>query len=265
MRFLNNVTLKYLEHMDKVKSPIFPVKKVLFYCLDILKVFTGNILDILYPKRCLICGKYGQLICYECFKKIKLVKTSLCPICHRITKDFNVCPKCRKKRDNYLDSVVVSCHYDNKIVKDLIYKFKYEGFVDLAELFGELLAMQIPKKNLSDCDVCAVPLYNLRQRIRGFNQAELIARVVSNRLNIPLVKRLERTKNTASQATLKREQRITNIQNAFRVISVDNTINSTVILVDDVASTCSTLNACAKILKTAGYRRVVGCVIARNI
>lgn len=205
------------------------------------------------------------MLCYECFKKIKTVKTSLCPICHRITKDFQLCPNCGKKEHNYLQAVITCCHYDSQIIKKLIYDFKYYGFVDLAETFAAIMANQIPKKYLKDTVLSFVPLYKTRRRIRGFNQSYLLAKNISGVLNLKIVDCLEKIKNTKSQATLLKKDRSLNIIDAFILKKAVNIKSKNVIIIDDVASTCSTLVACAKLLKKAGYRNVIGCVIARNI
>lgn len=146
-----------------------------------------------------------------------------------------------------------------------IKQLKYRFSVPLAASLGGLLAQNVTAKNfVGSRVVCAVPLHAARRRWRGFNQADLLAEVVAQRLALPHAQLLTRTKNTTPQAGLPRAARLQNLVGAFELARDANVAGQTVILVDDVASTGSTLAECARVLHAAGAAAVWGLVLARN-
>ena len=113
--------------------------------------------------------------------------------------------------------------------------------------------------------VIPVPLHKNRQDLRGFNQSELIARKLSKKLNLPGGCALARTKDTEAQVSLSREFRLTNLVGAFTCTDKEFITGKNILLVDDVATTLSTLNECARALKDAGAKKVWGIVVARRV
>ncbi|MFC1502203.1 ComF family protein [bacterium] len=111
-----------------------------------------------------------------------------------------------------------------------------------------------------------VPLHKLRYRERGFNQSEIICRSIGSTVSIPVeTDILVRTRNTFTQTKLEAEERIRNVNEAFRVRDPNSVQSRTVILVDDVVTTGSTMNSCAKCLKNAGAEKVIGLALARPV
>lgn len=230
------------------------------------KIYTF-LLDLFFPVKCLNCGQYGEIICLECAKEIAKIKTLTCPECGRISECGRYCKSCKnRQKDLVLSGVVVSARYDAGPVKEMIHHLKYSGFVSLSDHLGELICQQIITqfKN-SDFVVVPVPLYISRKNRRGFNQSELMAKYVSNKLHLPGGDALIRQRDTKPQVELPRAKRLTNLENAFSCQDPDLILGRRVLLVDDVATTGATLNECAKALKNAGAKEVWGAVVAKNI
>ncbi len=150
-------------------------------------------------------------------------------------------------------------------LRGLIHLLKYEAVLPVASFLGGTVAATI-EELLPSCGdpvplLIPVPLHKSKGRDRGFNQAELIARGAVKRLphQVELVTRaLVRQRATISQVGLTREQRIENMRDAFRVRDRQQVRGATVILVDDVMTTGTTLSECARVLKKAGAERVLG-------
>lgn len=223
-------------------------------------------LEIFFPKRCVDCGKPAEyFICLDCTKKIEKIKTSTCPGCGKISSYSKFCLNCKAKEDLYLSGIIKSAVYESGPIKEIIHHLKYSGIISLAEVLGELvverLLRELPKR---DIIVVPVPLHRKREYSRGFNQAELISRYVCKRLNFLGGMALVRTKNTPSQVKLSGDLRRNNLKGVFRCVDMELICEKTVLLVDDVATTGSTLNECAKILKENGAKQVFGVVVAKR-
>lgn len=233
--------------------------------LSAIKPF-NILLEIFYPKRCVGCGEYGLFVCLECVKNIENLRTSVCPECGKITVNCQYCPSCKSRLKTSLQGLFIATKYDAGPIKEMIHHLKYSGFVELADVLGEILCEKI-KNNLPDKNliVVPVPLHKKRELERGFNQAELLARYVSSRLNIPGGLALERTKNTRTQVGLNRAERIKNCVNAFSCIDTELITGKTVLLIDDVTTTGTTLSECARVLKASGAKKVYGLVVAKRV
>jgi len=224
-------------------------------------------LDLLFPKRCVDCGKEGNFVCFECAGKIEPIKTATCAECGKISKLGRFCPSCKTKRSYHLNGLTVAARYDVGPTKEMIHHFKYSGFTDLAipltEMIYQALCGNLPVKN--DLVVVPVPLHKNRESTRGFNQAELIAKELSKRLKVHGACAIARIKDTETQVNLTRELRIQNLAGAFSCTDREFVKGKNILLVDDVATTLTTLNECAKVLKDAGARKIWGAVVARRI
>jgi len=170
------------------------------------------------------------------------------------------CEICRRHSD--LHSVVVAAHFGIGPIRSLIHRLKYDKLADLAEILGSILVSAALRNGLRDFVVVPVPLARQREKARGFNQSELLAKYLSNKLNVAFVKMLRRNRNTASQTKLTREQRLLNIKNAFVVQR--SAVGDNILLIDDVITTGATLEECAKVLKQAGAQKVSALVVARG-
>jgi ComF family protein len=153
--------------------------------------------------------------------------------------------------------------YETRL-RDLIHLYKYGKIRTLARPLGELLVQALPRDERFDA-IVPVPLHWRRRWQRGFNQSELLARVVSRRTGIPVIAALRRERHTAMQAGLSNSSRRRNVTGAFacRGALAKRIEGRRILLIDDVMTTGSTAAACAAVLRRAGARRVALLALAR--
>lgn len=222
-------------------------------------------LDLLFPKFCTNCGKYGGDICAECFDSIEISRTKTCFYCGRISPCGKICPRCRAREKVKFSNVIWAGSYKDEALKSLVHGLKYNKLLNLADVIGEMLGMAIASSGLSlDVLVVPVPLHPEKEKKREFNQSELIATYVSNRLNIAKAPALRRIKETKSQVGLTKIERAENMAGAFKCVKKKLVQDRVILLIDDVATTGATLNACATVLKAAGAKRIIAAVVARG-
>jgi ComF family protein len=147
-------------------------------------------------------------------------------------------------------------------LRDLVHLFKYGRVRSLRKPLGRMLSLALPREEQVDL-VVPVPMHWFRKWKRGFNQAELLARVVARRTGVPVARSLKRGRSTLSQAGLTLSQRRDNLTGVFRVSARNRIEGRRVLLVDDVFTTGATASACAAALKRAGARSVVLLTLAR--
>lgn len=232
------------------------------------------LINILYPKRCVGCAKLGSYICPSCFSMIAFSTVSICPVCNRNSIDGSTHPFCRKLFN--IDGLTSGVEYRGT-VKKLVYKFKYKPFVfDLKKVISKLL-IEALIQNETFCNilikkpiVLAVPLYKNKERLRGYNHAYLLALLISQNFNLEIIDNaLIRIKDTRPQYKLNKKQRYDNIKGSFKLDDryKSKIFGENILLIDDLATTCVTLNECAKVLKGRGSRAkfVWGVTFAREV
>ncbi len=226
-------------------------------------------LNILFPIKCVFCAKEGEWLCQDCFEKIKFLDDHVCGVCEKmITPDGRTCQNCRKK--SHLSGLIVAASYKNTLIARLVHLYKYRFVVDLHKELGKILAKALQKTEIPLPDIIVpVPLHPKRLRWRGFNQSLLLARHLSANLlpqfEIPLKECLVRNRYTPPQMKIKNYQsRQQNLANAFSIVAPEEVKDRIVLLVDDVATTGSTIFECAKVLKQSGAKEVFAIVIARQ-
>jgi len=238
------------------------------------------IIEIIYPPRCLICEKFlvnhrikkhqnDILICQECFNSFDKITSPLCPICYKPFESEieidHLCEDCLRKRP-FFDALGAPYLYVGDFMMG-IHHFKYGGKTHMAGSLGPLLASFAKKwlKKVDGCLMMPVPLHPKRLRERGFNQSLLLARHVAGVLDTELdFLTLRRVRDTKPQTGLHRDERRKNVRKAFELTSTDVVKRRSIILVDDVATTGSTLNECARVLKRSGSGEVFCLVLART-
>lgn len=224
------------------------------------------ILDFIFPKRCLNCGKEGGYICENCLAKVPRAKL-VCPYCEKPSIDGMTHAKC--KRVYGLDGLVSVWSYDG-VVRRAILALKYKYATEIVkELSGCLVAELEHKKVIFGNKVVLtpIPLYWYRNNVRGFNQSEIIGKKIAEQFAWKFTPDiLERKKSGTPQAMLKGDARYQNIRGAF-ALSPDYSSNylvpSAYVLFDDVFTTGSTLKEAASALKRKGAKSVWGLTIAR--
>ena len=220
-----------------------------------------HLLDLLFPKFCLGCGKFGSYICSSCFSKIHSLPYLKCPGCDRASIDGFTHPKCKKQFG--LDRLISFFPYTGivqKAIKTIKYRYAHKVTDDVLRFIS---LPKLPKQSV----FVPIPLHPSRRRIRGFNQAEMIARVLSKRFDIPIrTDILKRVRKTVPQVDMKnREDRLNNMKDVFRVNkeAIQSVQQHIIILVDDVYTTGATIQSACEALKRAGVKRVWGLTIAQ--
>lgn len=222
------------------------------------------LIELLFPRRCPVCDrpvdKMGRYICKNCRPRLKYVGSSYCMKCGKTLKeaDNEYCEDCLNSEHIFERGRAL---YEYETVKMAVYRFKYQARREYASFFGREMAEKLGDEILSwKADaIVPVPLYKDREKKRGYNQSVLIARELGNRLNIPVEEKLvERIRPTLAQKNLKRKERQNNLKNAFKIRQNDVKLN-TVIVVDDIYTTGTTMDEIAGCLKRAGVR-IVFCV-----
>lgn len=224
------------------------------------------ILDLLFPKPCLCCGRWGSYLCSSCRQSLSPVRETGCFYCDRKTEFGETHESC--SRPGGLDGVF-SCYYYTKEVRSIIRALKYGGCTDaFQEIFFSIplqAVLTLSTLRTRSPFLQPVPLHLQRQKQRGYNQSLLIAQFVSYTTQYPLVAALDRNKYTLPQARAQsRLHRHYNIRNAFSVSSPDAVSGKTIVLVDDVITSGNTATEAARTLKKAGAREVFIWTLARQ-
>lgn len=220
--------------------------------------------ELIFPTTCLGCGAERVWLCPACTEQIKVKARQVCPCCYCESAGGRTCAKCLPNFP--LTGLKVAALYaQNALLPRAIKRFKYRFARSLAGSLGEVLGRAFPQEDFwQQAVLVPVPLHFRRKFWRGFNQADLLAQVLSEQFKLPRQNLLKRVRYTLPQSRLKRTKRLQNLQKAFQLRSKQALPPSRLILVDDVASTGATLRECAKVLRRAGAGEVWGVVLARG-
>ena len=214
--------------------------------------------NLFFPKYCLITGQKGALISKSALKYLEINQIQRCHICSRIVHRGFMHEECKEK--SYLDGLIHFAIYDEKIEK-LIEKGKYSN---LSEVFVEIgiILKQFTNKlyNLDNLAITYVPLHKKKMKMRGYNQAEIIAQQIGQSYQL-----IQRIRNTKTQVGMSKEERDANLINAFEPSEfLKNNNLKKVLLIDDVYTTGNTMNLCSKVLKENGVEEVFGLCFAKS-
>lgn len=224
-----------------------------------LNMLISRLLDILFPPKCSFCKtiiKHNKYcLCNECLKDIRFIKNG-CDICGKSkpTGYKEICPNCIVTK-HFFDKCVSVFEYRSQ-VKSAIIRYKFFGKREIAKTFAKMLEDKISR--FEDIDyITSVPLHAAKLRIRGFNQCDLIARILSKDLDLKFDNKiLIKTKDTKSQSLLNRGNRLKNLKNAFEILDTSKIANKNILLIDDIYTTGATVSECAKCLKQGGANKV---------
>lgn len=222
-----------------------------------------SIVSLLFPRRCPVCEDIvrpqGGLICPQCAAKLAPIRQ---PTCRRCGKEIfsdseEYCFDCSRHKRSFASGAAVF-HY-NEAAKKSMAAVKYRNKREFLDFYAEVMAYRFAHmvRNWNPDVLIPVPVHPSRRRRRGFNQAEELARRLAAKLgDIPVETRLlVRCRKTVPQRDLNPQQRLENLQQAFAV-KAGRTIPKTVILIDDIYTTGSTIEACTRVLKAAGVKTV---------
>ncbi len=233
------------------------------------------LLDLLFPRLCLGCdillSDDGESrVCQTCVGGIKTRNDFACTFCNSPSAAGVTCPFCKTGR--FLDRIFVAASYDNPLVEKMVKMMKYRFVGSLAETMAGFMAKYLERRFLSGFSVdhdstliVPVPLHRRRLNWRGFNQAEIIGRGIGAHLGLDFQDILARKRNHAPQAqTSDRQARIANAAGIFKCVKPELARDKIIFLIDDVATTGSTLDDCARALKETGAREIIGFVFAKG-
>ena len=221
------------------------------------------ILDWIYPPRCIACrtlfspfhGRSRPWLCDECRCLFEAISEAYCSRCGSPVKGQNICDICHNCRGRhfYFASHRAAFIYEETL-RDLMHHIKFRSQRQLAQGLGELFAEVAAEwdhlvKVKKAAYIVPIPLHPSKKRMRGFNQAEVMARPLSKALNIPIAAdMLKRVRKTAPQSGLSAASREQNLEEAFRYNKKYGDSPACILLLDDIYTSGATMNACAKTL-----------------
>lgn len=227
------------------------------------KVYTAEkkILDFVYPPRCPGCDRLlipGDCICEDCSKTIKRVTEPVCKRCGKPMENprKEYCADCFGKKHQYRQGKAVFIYEGN--IKQSMYRFKYSNKREYADFYAveaaNLYADWIKRRQIEV--IIPIPMYRKKQRRRGYNQAEVFAKALGRELGITVdTKVVKRVRDTIPQKELNDKERRHNLKNAFQL--VPNIVRyKEILLVDDIYTTGSTMDAVTEVLLSAGVKNV---------
>jgi len=239
------------------------IKKVVDKPIFELHFNHWRIIDLIYPPFCCNCGKIGYEICPKCFSRIEIISNkNICLVCGGRIKTGIKCNNCMKLNPAFDQARSWGLYVG--VLKQVVQKIKYKRGFGIIEYLVTPIIQFIYNWGISVDMIIPIPLGNKRKIERGYNQSALIAKPISEYFNIPMYEQaLIRTRDTKSQVGLNYEERRINMKNAFHADG--STCNKkSILLIDDIATTCSTLNESAKALKLAGAQKVYCFTVART-
>ncbi len=248
------------------------VQRKLWKGLNSGRAWVDATLDLLYPPLCGFCRgsvENGKLLCASCDANAVPISGPACQICSEpfegeIDHPFT-CANCAERKFHF--DYAVASYRSTGIVRECIHRFKYNHQFWLRHLLTQWLESNLQDRRLAenrpDCLV-PVPLHPARKRERGFNQAQVLAELLSKKTGTPIWTGLERHRFTDSQTQFDREKRMENLRNAFQIRHTSEVRNLHLLLIDDVLTTGTTVDECARVLMQAGAASVRVAAVARG-
>lgn len=235
--------------------------------LELLRALSS----LFYPPVCTICSASidsNEYLCDECHARAPRIPAPFCATCSEpfsgsIDGTFT-CANCAHRRLYFQAAVAV--YHSRGIVRHVVHEFKYRHQMHLKHLVAQWLCAALDDGRLRGRQfdaVVPVPLHPARQRERGFNQATLLAALLTRQIPAPVRLMLKRVRYTKTQTAFDRSERMENLRGAFRLRRKTDVRGLRVLLVDDVLTTGATLSECARVLKKAGAASIHAATAAR--
>jgi len=220
------------------------------------------LLNLCLPPCCVVCGKVETWLCERCVSQIPFLGDHICPRCGRPWLAKGVCHHCLAMPSPV--APIRSAYLYEGPMRDAIHAYKFRGGTSLTPILAKQMAQAWESYQMQSDALIPVPLHPKREAQRGYNQSVLLARELSLVVNVPVVEdALVRTRDTASQTHLNREERLTNVAGAFACRTKNRFNGMCVTLIDDVTTTGATLHACARALLAYGADKVGAFTLAR--
>jgi competence protein ComFC len=219
-------------------------------------------LDLLFPPTCGGCGLRGIHWCEQCQKQVKEIEPPICNICGQPRDLPGLCTRCSSTKPNFT-ALRSWALYDGP-VREAVRRLKYRRNISLGLVLSQPLIKLLIKLSWEVDMVIPVPLGVARLKERGYNQAVLIARPLALRIGVPCENQgLQRVRETRSQVGLSYDQRRDNVKNAF-LAKQEIVSKHSILVIDDVATSSATLDACAAALLAAGSKDIYSLTYART-
>ena len=204
--------------------------------------------SILFPPKCILCGR---ILAQE--------ESDLCRDCRMETEEY---PQGKLKLQ-FVDSAAAVWYYKGS-VRNSLHRFKFRRGRFLAEPYGRFMAMKVLSSGLEGIDrITWVPISPLRKLIRGYDQDQLLAEIISRELGIPCAQLLQKVRHNRPQSGIKGyARRRANVLGVYRSLNEEQIAGAKVLLVDDILTTGATVSECARVLLTAGAEEVHCAVVA---
>lgn len=209
----------------------------------------SGILNILFPPKCVLCGKL-----------LEKDETDLCRGCR---VDSPECFRDRRKF-SFLDSWTAVWYYEGYI-RDSLLRYKFRRARHYAPAYGKLLAMRLLEAHPEGFDILTwAPISPIRKFTRGYDQVELLAMAVGKELGMEPVRTLKKIRNNRPQSRISGQaQRKANVLGVYRAVRPEQIVGKRILLLDDIITTGATAGECARVLLTAGAKEVhCGCIAA---
>ena len=223
-----------------------------------------SITDLMFPRKCPLCGEtrlFGESgVCEKCEKSLPWIKAPVCLKCGKTIDDpaLECCVDCIKIPKSF-ERCYAAFSYEGTI-KESLYDFKYKNQREYAVFYCDSIVKKYGDelKKLHIDGVIPVPVHRHKKRVRGYNQAKLLAKELSAAINAPLyADYLQRYEDTEPQKELDDRERMKNLKNAFKI--AENVVKlDTVLLVDDIYTSGATMEACTSVLMSVGINKVFG-------
>ncbi len=229
--------------------------------MNIKNTFPGILTDLIYPRRCPVCDRavspFGRLVCETCKEAFEYVKEPYCMKCGKKLEDAQTeyCSDCMRRR-HLFDRGRALCSY--RSISDSIYRFKYKGRREYAAYYAACMDRGLGNwiRQCRPDALVPVPIHASKRRVRGYNQAEALAKELGSRTGIPVEADLvRRVRKTVPMKELSLGERQNNLKRAFKICRNDVKLN-TIIIIDDIYTTGSTIDAMSYELRKAGVKRI---------
>jgi competence protein ComFC len=240
--------------------------------MRIAKSAFETLASLLYPPHCAGCREplsQNDLLCDACKKSPARIKPPFCRTCSQpfdgaIDGEFT-CANCHNRHFHF--ECAVSVFRSRGVIRDLLHRFKYQQEFHLRLPLADWLMQSLHDARIENQpydSFVPVPLHSARQREREYNQAEVLAAIASERTGRPMIRALKRIRYTPTQTRFDRAERMENLRNAFEMRKTADVQGKHLLVVDDVLTTGSTVDECARILKKAGAASIRVITVARS-
>jgi ComF family protein len=228
--------------------------------MQLLSRIAEPLLDLVFPPSCAGCNREGAFLCTDCEADLPRLEAPFCRTCSD-PGPRSLCEWCSSTTQPF-DGITAPYRW-NGAVQQMVYALKYRGVRASAPRLAEFMAAHLSNTSISADLIVPVPLHRRRERKRGYNQSELLAKGIAERTGIPVATSvLTRTRDTRPQVTMKNpDERRENIAGAFECVG--DVAGKHVLLIDDVVTTGATIAACSTPLRAAGVTSIWALSMAR--